>query len=228
MLFNSARSCSKYPAIFWLGVNAIIVALVVYEATKARRPDEHAGAPAPLESVSPEPPRGPQVGQLAPDFSLPAAESSQQVSLAGFRGKKPVVLIFGSCTCPVFRQRLAELNAAYQRFHDQAEFLLIYVREAHPLESGHIPENAELGPIPAPKDIRERSQLAMTFAADQNIQMPLLVDDMDDSTARHYDSWPERLYVVGLDGKIAYAGSVPGDVNVPAMIVALDSLLSGG
>jgi hypothetical protein len=37
-------------------------------------------------------------GDEAPDFMLPQLDGSQTVSLASFRGKQPVVLIFGSYT----------------------------------------------------------------------------------------------------------------------------------
>ena len=37
-------------------------------------------------------------GDPAPDFSLPLADGKQEVKLSSFRGKKPVVLIFGSYT----------------------------------------------------------------------------------------------------------------------------------
>ncbi len=39
-----------------------------------------------------------QPGDVAPDFTLPTLDKSAQVELAAFRGKKPVVLIFGSYT----------------------------------------------------------------------------------------------------------------------------------
>ena len=38
------------------------------------------------------------VGALAPDFTLPTVDRKAQVSLASFRGKRPVVLVFGSYT----------------------------------------------------------------------------------------------------------------------------------
>jgi hypothetical protein len=41
---------------------------------------------------------GPKLGEEAPDFVLPTADGKHQLSLAEFRGKKPVVLIFGSFT----------------------------------------------------------------------------------------------------------------------------------
>ena len=39
-----------------------------------------------------------QVGDMAPDFALPTYDKSDIVRLGGFRGKSPVVLVFGSYT----------------------------------------------------------------------------------------------------------------------------------
>jgi hypothetical protein len=41
---------------------------------------------------------GPNIGQRAPDFTLPTQDGDRQIRLSQFRGKKPVVLIFGSFT----------------------------------------------------------------------------------------------------------------------------------
>lgn len=41
---------------------------------------------------------GPSLGAPAPDFTLPTQDGKREVSLGEFRGKKPVVLIFGSFT----------------------------------------------------------------------------------------------------------------------------------
>jgi len=39
-----------------------------------------------------------RVGDPAPDFSLPDVKKTKEVKLSSFKGKKPVVLIFGSYT----------------------------------------------------------------------------------------------------------------------------------
>jgi hypothetical protein len=41
---------------------------------------------------------GPNIGQRAPDFTLPTQDGDRRIRLSQFRGKKPVVLIFGSFT----------------------------------------------------------------------------------------------------------------------------------
>jgi type I thyroxine 5'-deiodinase len=41
------------------------------------------------------------------------------------------------------------------------------------------------------------------------IRIPALVDNFDDSTDIEYMGWPDRMYVIDRDGKIAYK-SKPG------------------
>lgn len=41
---------------------------------------------------------GPGLNEMAPDFTLPSHDGKSRVSLSSFRGKRPVVLIFGSFT----------------------------------------------------------------------------------------------------------------------------------
>ena len=43
-------------------------------------------------------PLAPKAGDAAPDFTLHDAKGADPVTLSDFRGKRPVVLIFGSFT----------------------------------------------------------------------------------------------------------------------------------
>ena len=90
-------------AVCWFGFVAVVYA-------KMRRPPEQFAAamakmpgPAmllfPFETMWSEARRGTiEVGDAAPDFRLPTLDQTSEVSLASFRGSKPVVLIFGSYT----------------------------------------------------------------------------------------------------------------------------------
>ena len=40
------------------------------------------------------------------------------------------------------------------------------------------------------------------------LEMPALVDQMDDAVCIAYNAMPERLYLVGSDGRIAYKGGI--------------------
>ncbi len=42
--------------------------------------------------------QAPRAGEMAPDFTLQDVSGTETVTLSGFRGKKPVALVFGSYT----------------------------------------------------------------------------------------------------------------------------------
>ena len=57
--------------------------------------------------------------------------------------------------------------------------------------------------------LEERRQQALETAERLTLTMPLLLDEMDNATSTAFAAWPERLVVVGTDGRIADPGS-PG------------------
>jgi hypothetical protein len=57
--------------------------------------------------------------------------------------------------------------------------------------------------------LEQRGQQAHETAARLSLTMPLLVDEMDNAASTAFAAWPERLVVVGVDGRIAFPGS-PG------------------
>lgn len=61
----------------------------------------------------------------------------------------------------------------------------------------------------SPKNIEERAQLAGLCALNLGIEFPALVDDFQNSTERAYKGWPDRLYVIDREGRIAFKGA-PG------------------
>jgi tetratricopeptide (TPR) repeat protein len=74
---------------------------------------------------------GPCAGQLAPNFSATKMGSEDRVTLAQMRNDGPVLLVFGSYTCPNFRGAADTLNRLYPEYKDRIPFYLIYIREAH-------------------------------------------------------------------------------------------------
>jgi iodothyronine deiodinase-like protein len=69
--------------------------------------------------------------------------------------------------------------------------------------------SARLKYIKDPTSTFERFQVASTCVADLKITIPCLIDDMENTAARAYKGWPDRMYVVGKNGKIAFHGE-PG------------------
>ena len=65
------------------------------------------------------------------------------------------------------------------------------------------------GEAVAAATIQERTKVARRCVAGMELSMPALVDKMDDAVNMAYHGWPERLYLIGKDGKVVFAGG-PG------------------
>ena len=91
------------------------------------------------------------------------------------------------------------------------QFLVVYIREAHALDSSWPMGDGDGMPIVEdPVDLDERRQVAevcMTKLALE--ELPAVVDELDDAVNEAYRAWPDRLYLVGFDGTITYQGG-PG------------------
>ena len=74
--------------------------------------------------------------------------------------------------------------------------------------------------------MEERMAVARTCYSDLGLSFPAIVDGMDDKVEKAYAAWPDRLYIVGVDGKIAYKGGKgPGGFKPLEMEKALKELL---
>jgi hypothetical protein len=154
----------------------------------------------------------PQPGEIAPDFELRSPDGATSVKLSQFRGKKPVVLIFGCFTCGNYRTYSESLEQAYGLWKKDAEFLRVYVREAHPVaeETAATSTNGFAGIlIKQPTTLDERCSVADRFTSALHVKTPLVVDEIDNRVGQLYSAWPDRLYVVDRDGRVAFSGG-PG------------------
>jgi peroxiredoxin len=136
---------------------------------------------------------GPGPGERAPDFRAMPIEG-EAVRLKDFAGKKNVLLVFGSATCPMTAHSIVGINELYERLRgDDIEFLFIYVREAHP---GEI--------IPAHASMREKTEAARLLRDEEDMQMPILVDDLRGSIHRKYSRLPNPAFLIDKSGRVAF------------------------
>ena len=63
------------------------------------------------------------------------------------------------------------------------------------------------GLVEDPIDDQERTVVAGACVDDLHLPMPALIDGVDDKVGRAYGAWPDRLYLIGKDGKVAFAGA---------------------
>ena len=98
----------------------------------------------------------------------------------------------------------------YREYKDQIAFYAVYIREAHPSDGWQLPSNVRDEVVYAsPAGVEERTNLAGLCVRKLGIEFPALVDNFDDSTDNNYNGWPDRMYVIDRDGKVAYK-SKPG------------------
>src|SRR5438128_1579046 len=57
-----------------------------------------------------------------------------------------------------------------------------------------------------PRTTKERVGIAQKCCSTLKMTMPLLIDEMDDRVGHAYSGMPDRLYVIGRDGRVVYKG----------------------
>lgn len=96
---------------------------------------------------------------------------------------------------------------------------MIYIREAHPVDGWWLGKGLPglmmkyYAPKAAmdvydPKTIEERRSVAGQCETALQYGIRTFVDDMDDTVNKAYAALPTRLYLVGLDGRVVYAGGL--------------------
>ncbi len=82
---------------------------------------------------------------------------------------------------------------------------VVYIQEAHPIDGWQMPSNLKEGVLVATaRTFTDRDTAANTCVVKLGIHIPAIVDDLDDSTERAYTGWPDRLYVIDREGRVAY------------------------
>ena len=123
---------------------------------------------------------------------------------------------------------MGELEDLYERYGDRVEFLIVYIREAHPEDGWILEVNRDEGiALTDPATLDERAAAAEACAVQLQTRIPTLLDDVDDAVARAYGGWPDRLYLVGRDGRIAFQGGVGPDGFKPDELAAAIELELG-
>lgn len=111
------------------------------------------------------------------------------------------------------------LRDLYEKYHDQVQFLMVYIREAHPkdgwrLDGGigglfmKVMGGKAATDVYDPKTIEERRAIAGQCEAALQYGIRTYVDEMDDAVSEAYAAKPTRLYLVGVDGRVEYAAGL--------------------
>jgi hypothetical protein len=97
----------------------------------------------------------------------------------------------------------------YDDYKDHADFLTVYVREAHPTDEWQMKSNVKEDVCYAqPKTLEQRMAIANDFTKRFKYPLPFGVDDMSNAADLAYSAWPERIYIIDESGHIAYRGGM--------------------
>ncbi len=98
----------------------------------------------------------------------------------------------------------------YEQYGSQIEFYAVYILEAHPTDVWQMESNIKDNVLFAtPKSDEEREYVAGACVRKLGIKFPAVIDGIDNVTEKAYTGWPDRLYLIGSDGKVAFK-SKPG------------------
>ena len=123
---------------------------------------------------------------------------------------------------------MGELEDLDDRHGDDVAFFIVYIREAHPEDGWVLADNRrEEVALADPTSLTERAEAAGACAVRLRTRIPVLLDGVDDAVALAYGGWPDRLYLVGRDGRVAFQGEVGPDGFKPEeLAAAIESELS--
>jgi hypothetical protein len=94
----------------------------------------------------------------------------------------------------------------YNDYKEHADFLTVYVREAHPTDEWQMKSNVKEDVCYAqPKTLAQRVAIANDFTKRFKYPIAFGIDDMSNLA---YSAWPERLYIIDEQGRIAYRGGM--------------------
>ena len=93
----------------------------------------------------------------------------------------------------------------YQEYKDVAEFRMVYINEAHAADGRSPVRYAKEKGITEHDDYAERCTTAQMLLDDKTLTIPCLIDGMDNKVNQAYSAWPDRIFLVRTDGKLAVA-----------------------
>jgi hypothetical protein len=109
-------------------------------------------------------------------------------------------------------------------YKDLVEFRLIYIREAHAADGDWPVGYAEKFNITNHKDYGERCAVATRLLDEKSLDIPTVIDGMDNKVNEAYSAQPDRIFLVRSDGRLGVAGA-PGPMGFgPALEQVADWL----
>ncbi|WJK34324.1 redoxin domain-containing protein [Solwaraspora sp. WMMA2065] len=133
----------------------------------------------------------PGAGDRVPTFDLPTLDGGRFRSAD--LGPLPVLMIFGSRTCPVTESAGPILRTLHAEFAGRVRFVLVNTREAHPGEV-----------FTQPRTTQQKWAHAQELRTHHGFAFEVAVDDIDGDLHRAMTPKPNSAYLLSPTGVIVY------------------------
>jgi len=154
---------------------------------------------------------GLQIADTAYEFKLYDISGDSMLLSSALSSNKPVLLIAGSYTCPVFRQKIPVINDLASIYAGLINIYIIYTLEAHPyldtsVYFGYVnttTANIQEGILyEQPKTYGERKAVVADMLSDLSIQAPVYLDGPCNNWWNTYGPAPNNAYLIDTNGVV--------------------------
>lgn len=149
-------------------------------------------------------------GSMAPDFKLYDLNGDSLVLSEKLALGKPVLLVAGSLTCPVFMNKLSTINQVINTYGNQIQVVVVYTLEAHPTDTsvyfGYVnigSSNQSAGILfPQPTTYGERKMMVDTLSYWGTCNAPIFIDGPCNEWWSTFGPAPNNAYLIDTSGLI--------------------------
>ncbi len=121
------------------------------------------------------------------------------------------------------------MDKIHSRLKDRAEFIAVYIKEAHPSDGWKMSGNERVGiRIKQPELFEDRVKAAAQCCGALEMTIPMVIDSIDNRVGEAYSGFPDRLYVIDREGRIAFKsgrgpfGFIPAEMEQELILLLMD------
>lgn len=155
---------------------------------------------------------GLQTGDTIPRFKLYTPDNHPVDIADVMTDGKPVLLIGGSYTCPIFRGKIESINAMANEYKDRIHIFVIYTVEAHPNGPDRSPYSGNVWTLAAniennisysqPRTYADRKNAAKDMMAAITLKVPVLLDGPGNEWWTTFGTAPNSAFLIHPNGTI--------------------------
>ncbi len=134
---------------------------------------------------------------LAPDFTLEKLGGGT-ISLAEFKGKKPVVIDFWASWCPNCRRDMPKLNSFYEKYKDKVEVIGV--------------------------NLQEKKSTIQNFISSRGISFPIALDPRGEASHAFGIQYTNTHFLIDSNGNLVR--TIPGDIREADIVSLIEQTTS--